>query len=237
MQVCRQCEWLRSVLPPRPGAANDDDEEDDDCYLHPNLSPIRELVVCAKHSSISPVWAAILQQGVLHAGLLVSRPGSPCWWFRFPIRHGVMSPPTRGDREFQVEGRTYGPLDQCGPVYHNTTLVSLVAPNMHCPGSRGIFVDRTLKWGTQTHLGSAGVNFYAGGDAGAWTFDPKERLDDLDRAWVALELRVTAAKTLKGGSSGRYCINAEASRMGNSYSQIMSMLVPVANVPPPLMLR
>jgi len=123
-----------------------------------------------------------------------------------------MSPPTRGDREFQVEGRTYGPLDQCGPVYHNTTLVSLVAPNMHCPGSRGIFVDRTLKWGTQTHLGSAGVNFYAGGDAGAWTFDPKERLDDLDKAWVALELRVTAAKKLKGGSSGRYCINAEASR-------------------------
>ena len=74
---------------------------------------------------------------------------------------------------------------------------SLVQGRKNAPGSAGIFNDQCLRYGTSTHSGCSGVNFYA--DGGLETFTNHDH-------WIRMELHVCKGQELRGGRSARYCI-------------------------------
>ena len=104
----------------------------------------------------------------------------------------------RPDEGFQLHGVDFDGDEPVGPVYHNTPLSSLVSHNPFAPGSRGILVERGLRYGSRWHGPCRGVNFYL--DGGLETFTP-------GGGWISLELYVVKATKLKGrkGRAHRYC--------------------------------
>ena len=102
---------------------------------------------------------------------------------------------------FIVDKQWYSPGETCKNVFHHTKIEHLVKSSPTAPHRRGI-LRRGLCFGIQTHAGNSGVNYYSrSGDYCFWTYHRSST------GWVGLELAVNAGTMLKGGSSGRYCIN------------------------------
>ena len=89
----------------------------------------------------------------------------------------------------------------CQGVFHHARIDNLIKGNEYAPNNRGI-LWQGLCFGTRTHDGNSGVNYFSKvGQNGMWQY-PIGMKD-----WVALELNVTTGTKLSGGSIGRYCIN------------------------------
>ena len=180
-------------------------------------NPGRRFFLDAWHSDIPQIWIRILRTCSLHAGNVIKCPWTGASvlnrpeyindpWLRFEIRQSCsfFSPSRPGSRDFVVDGIDYAPGDLCQQVFHHTKINNLVEGSSESPGSQGI-LKQGLCFGTCTHVGCSGVNFYSvAGGYGFWSYrgDRGEWLP----GWVGLELGVNASTKLKGGSIGRYCI-------------------------------
>jgi hypothetical protein len=181
--------------------------------------PVRSRVLAALHTVPDPEWLQILATQKLCAGELQPRPGSGTMWFRFPLRG--MQPLRCAEKSYVVEGRHYEPHEIVWPVFHNTRLASLVGASETAPTtSRGIFGDGFLQYGTCSHQGAAGVNYYT--DGGVETFSSGDK-------WVSLELAVTAGVQLKNGRAHGYCIKGRPGRC--FYAQCKALWVMATDVP------
>ncbi len=123
------------------------------------------------------IWIDIMRTNKLCNGQAFQRADGHMW-MRFPTRdmRGCQLRPGEG---FQLHGVDFDGDEPVGPVYHNTPLSSLVSHNPFAPGSRGILVERGLRYGSRWHGPCRGVNFYL--DGGLETFAP-------GGGWISLEL-------------------------------------------------
>jgi len=143
--------------------------------------------------------------------------------------------PFTGDMDYQIEGIHYDKNTVMGPVYHNTQIKHLVESNQNTSQeSSGIFRDGGFFWGTCTHNLKSGVNFNAGDNGGAWTFNgiPSRTAKD---TWIAIECYVTAGSKLRGGAAHRYCITRKEREETYGpicpFIGISAILIPIHEVP------
>ena len=92
-------------------------------------------------------------------------------------------------------------------MWHMTSLKKLSSPCPDVINSEGIFRNRCLRYGAQTHNGNSGVNCYSY-FPGKWSYDHDE-----EDPWCILKLSVIPYLTRltgKKGAKGRYCIRGPA---------------------------
>ena len=197
---CPRCKWRHSVLPPDPNEADsdrssswhEDAEYEEQC---------RSRILKCHHSVIPSPWIAILNTNVFYGPSIRALEGLV--WIRLPVRAEcpLRLPKRAGWRHFEVDDIWYPPGHIYQGVFHHTKIGNLLQGNEYAPNSRGI-LQQGLCFGTRTHNGNSGVNFFSKiGKYGMW--QSHVRRNDM----VALELNVTTSTKLSGGSIGRYCIN------------------------------
>ena len=215
--LCPRCRWRKDRLED----PEDEKSPSSSCHSESEFrNPMRRSILDAWHSEIPAIWLDILRYDLLLSPSLCARPHSHVMWLRFALRQ-LQHPQSFPDRHFAIEGMTYQSGTIVGPVYHNTMVQSLVRPNPWAPGSQGILRDGArLKWGTCTHHGNSGVNFYCGGTYGVDTFSPGTYMDHPEDAWVSLEIFVTTATKLR---QGRYCINAREDKARHMYCLVLAI--------------
>ena len=195
-------------------------------YTH----PIRSRVLNCWHSDIPQIWVDILNSKHFYSPALTDIHGKT--WLKFDVRsESFRVPKKKGRMHFIVDKQWYSPGETCKNVFHHTKIEHLVKSSPTAPHSRGI-LEQGLYFGTQTHKGNSGVNFYSrSGDYGFWTYGRSST------GWVGLELAVNAGTKLKGGSQGRYCINRrsldwkEKDRPDCPFIGIVAMYVPWDEAP------
>jgi hypothetical protein len=161
-------------------------------------------------------------------------------WMRFELRAGVAPGPAMlASRHSCVEywnpetGDPYKVWHSPGDKivgYHCTQATNLVRSNPSIlDKGTGIFGDeRQLRFGSCTHDGNAGVNFYS--MLPYTNFDAKTRMPG-EYAWIALEIEIAGdVNRLKGGSMCRHCHNGPAGCLATAV-KIKAVWVPYMSLP------
>ena len=214
---CPTCEELDLFC---PDLEEEEDNEPEKNYWHHRdefRNPVRSRVLDSFHTPMNEFWRTVLYTDTLSAGRL--RYAGGIQWVEFPLRN--MDICTMNCDGFFLNGVEWSGNVPVGPVFHNTSLQSLVHRNIWAPGSSGILIDKRLLGGSRKHGPHSGVNFYL--DGGYETFSPGD-------GRCQLELFVTRAVQLGGRREHCYCVTCEPGEVCDNVC-VTSLRVRYSDVP------
>ena len=178
------------------------------------------------HTEPPPLWRQIVESGKLCSGRMVVEAGHD--WLELPLR-GMNTILDWCDDLFAIQmgpyttpvTRQFCSGETISDLYHATRLQSPVQPMRACPMGQGILNDGFLMYGSCTHGGLSGVNYYSVNPQTCTVGD----------GWSLLKLTVSHGRRLRGGARCRQCIPGSFGQPC-VYTVVDSILVMIEDVPP-----